>query len=142
MDTADSTPRDDALAEVFRVLGDRVRWSILRQLAAVDELSCSALESTLPVSKPTISYHTKLLRQAGLISVRKQGRNFFYTLEREVFRDLLDELSEFAPMPRLLVDGESVDVASVVHRHRDRDRARSRAQRDSSAGQVVSLLTW
>lgn len=131
---------DDRLAEVFRVLGDRVRWSILRQLAEVDELSCAALETTLPVSKPTISYHTKLLRQAGLITVRKQGRNYFYRLDREVFRGLIEDLSDFAPQPRLLVDGEPVDVSSVVQRHRD--RARSRSARAGSSGQVVSLLTW
>jgi DNA-binding transcriptional ArsR family regulator len=137
-DLCDET--DDRLAEVFRVLGDRIRWSILRQLAETNELSCSVLETTLPVSKPTISYHTKLLRQAGLISVRKQGRSYFYRLERDVFRELLDELGELSPTPRLLVDGQPVDVASVVQRHRD--RTRSRSGRDTGGGQVVSLLTW
>ncbi|MDA8045068.1 MAG: metalloregulator ArsR/SmtB family transcription factor [Actinomycetota bacterium] len=131
---------DDRLAEVFRVLGDRVRLSILRQLAEVDELSCASLESTLPVSKPTISYHTKLLRQAGLISVRKQGRNYFYRLDREAFRRLTEGLAGFGPHPRLLVDGEPVDVSSLVQRHRD--RARSRPVRPGANGQVVSLLTW
>ena len=63
--------------EVFKALGDPIRWSIVTQMAAVDELACLTLEDTLPVSKPTISYHTKILHHAGLISVRKSGRNGF-----------------------------------------------------------------
>ena len=87
----------DAPIEVFRAIGDPVRWSIIAQLAAVDELPCADLEQTLPVSKPTISYHAKILQQAGLLSVRKEGRNYFYALRRDVLRDALDELGRFAP---------------------------------------------
>src|SRR5260221_4642599 len=90
--------------EVFRAIGDPVRWSITAQLAAVDELPCADLEQTLPVSKPTISYHAKILQQAGLLSVRKEGRNYFYALRRDVLRDALDELGRFAPQAVPLPD--------------------------------------
>ncbi|NKQ51588.1 helix-turn-helix transcriptional regulator [Amycolatopsis sp. K13G38] len=92
-------------AEVFKALGDPIRWSIVQQIADVDELACSTLEDTLPVSKPTISYHTKILTQAGLIEVRKHGRNYFYRLRREALRGLIDDLWGIAPSPRLV--GES-----------------------------------
>lgn len=135
MANADSSSEtNERFIEIFRVLGDPVRWSILRQLAEADELSCSLLEQTLPVSKPTISYHTKLLRQAGLLSVRKEGRNYFYRLEREVFREMIELLSGFAPGPRLLVDGHPVE--------RRKTRSRTRTAREGTGGQVVSLLTW
>jgi len=49
------------------------------------------------VSKPTISYHIKILAQAGLVSVRKEGRYFFYRLERQTLRDLVDELWVLVP---------------------------------------------
>lgn len=139
-DADSSTEADDRLIEVFRVLGDPVRWSILRQLAETDELSCSLLERTLPVSKPTISYHTKLLRQVGLLRVRKEGRNYFYRLERDVFRQLVELLGELCPGPRLVVDGHPLDVASVVERRKT--RAKPRGAREGAGGQVVSLLTW
>jgi DNA-binding transcriptional ArsR family regulator len=84
---------------VFNALGDPIRWSIIRQMAAVEELACATLEDTLPVSKPTISYHTKILSQAGLVSVRKQGRNLFYTLRRDVLRRLMDDIWTLAPEP-------------------------------------------
>lgn len=130
---------DEELVEIFRVLGDRVRWSILRQLAEVEELPCSQLETTLPVSKPTISYHVKLLRQVGLIAERKQGRNYFYRFQREVFQELVDRLRASTP-PRLLVDGEQVDVSAVVQRHRE-GRLRTRVV-ENGTGQVVPMLTW
>src|SRR6202795_1983975 len=78
--------------EVFKALSDPIRWSIIVQMSKVDELACLTLESTLPVSKPTISYHTKILHDAGLISTRKAGRNYYYSLCRDVLSDLLDQL--------------------------------------------------
>jgi len=93
--------------EVFKALSDPIRWNIVVQMASVDELACVTLEDTLPVSKPTISYHTKILYQAGLISVRKSGRNYFYSLRRDVLRNLLDDLCELAPAQRSAVPGEN-----------------------------------
>ena len=81
-------------SEIFNALGDPVRWSIICQIAEVSELGCSVLEDTLSVSKPTISYHTKILVQAGLLNVRKEGRNFYYTLRRDVLRALVDAPGE------------------------------------------------
>src|ERR1700684_1038165 len=80
--------------EIFKALSDPVRWNIIVQMAQVDELACITLEDTLPISKPTISYHTKILYHAGLISVRKEGRNYFYSLRRDVLHELLDSLWE------------------------------------------------
>jgi ArsR family transcriptional regulator, arsenate/arsenite/antimonite-responsive transcriptional repressor len=86
--------------EVFKALSDPVRWSIVQQIAAVGELACATLEDTVPVSKPTISYHTKILHRAGLIDVRKSGRNYYYSLRRDVLHKLLDDVRELAPAPR------------------------------------------
>ena len=86
--------------EIFKALGDPIRWDIVLQMASVDELACVTLEDTLPVSKPTISYHIKTLYQAGLINVRKSGRNYFYSLRRDVLHQLLDDLWELAPAQR------------------------------------------
>ena len=98
--------------EIFKALSDPVRWSIIMQMAAVDELACLTLEDTLTVSKPTISYHTKILYHAGLISVRKSGRNYYYSLRRDVLHKLLDDLWELAPTPRPVVREEDGHVAT------------------------------
>src|ERR1700734_296153 len=109
--------------DLFSALRDPIRWSIIAQAARVDELACITLEDTLPVSKPTISYHTKILQNAGLISTRKAGRNYYYTLRRDVLTELLDGLWELAPTPRPVVGTQNGSVANG-----------RRAKRQDSAG--------
>jgi len=71
------------LAAIFRVLGDPTRIEILRLLVAGEEVACTTLEAILPISKSTISYHVKALKSVGLIRVRKDGRFYHYTLQRD-----------------------------------------------------------
>jgi DNA-binding transcriptional ArsR family regulator len=85
--------------EVFKALSDPIRWNIVQQVARQDEFACSILEETLPVSKPTISYHTKVLIQAGVIAVHKRGRHYFYSLRRDVLRGVIDEVLGLSPGP-------------------------------------------
>ena len=127
--------------EVFKALGDPIRWSIVQQMAATDELACSTLEDTLPISKPSISYHTKILTQAGLISVRKQGRNFYYTLRREELRGLVDELWTLAPEPRPVGDGGRLEPAPSRRRRTSPARLRQ-AVGDEGRETEATLLTW
>lgn len=79
--------------EVLKALSDPIRWQIIDQMSNVEELACTTLEQTLPVTKPTISYHVKALSHAQLVSVRKQGRYYFYSLRRDVLRETLDGIS-------------------------------------------------
>jgi len=108
-------------ARILKALGDPVRWSIVQQIAAAGELACITLEDTLPVSKPTISYHLKILHQAGLIDVRKSGRNRYYSVRREALRTLLDDLRELG---------------------RGRNRADAHAQPVLSGPVRERILTW
>lgn len=123
--------------EVFKALGDPIRWNIVEQMSTVDELACSLLEDTLPISKPTISYHMKILVQAGLVSVRKEGRNFHYTLRREVLQGLVDDIWKLAPAPRPVRAGK-IDHKPVSSRRR---RAESMRGAESGEREAV-LLTW
>jgi DNA-binding transcriptional ArsR family regulator len=102
-------------------------------MASVDELACVALEDTLPVSKPTISYHIKILYQAGLINIRKSGRNYFYSLRREVLHELLDDLWELVPTQRSAVRAEDGPAVSGP--------ARNRPAAPEDAEEAV-VLTW
>jgi DNA-binding transcriptional ArsR family regulator len=136
-----STGPASTSAEVFKALGDPIRWQIVQQMAEVGELPCSTLEETLPVSKPTISYHTKILIQAGLISVRKQGRNLFYTLRRDVLQQLVDDIWVLAPEPRPVHGGRIDHQVSAGRRRRASTSRPQPAGADTADGEVV-LLTW
>ncbi|MEW2355741.1 metalloregulator ArsR/SmtB family transcription factor [Spirillospora sp. NPDC029432] len=120
-----------AVTEVFKALGDPIRWSIVQQIAQEDEFACSLLEDMLPVSKPTISYHTKILSQAGLIEVHKRGRNYFYSLRRDVMREVMGELWDLAP-----------DEEKGAVRARPAPRAERAPAAADEADANVRLLTW
>jgi DNA-binding transcriptional ArsR family regulator len=138
--TLDSPP-----TEVFSALSDPIRWSIITQMAKVDELACVTLEGTLPVSKPTISYHIKILQNAGLIETRKAGRNYYYCLRRDVIRDLLDGLWELVPAPRL-VGGHSSPAPAARRQNRAYPGGRSATTRRRVAShdepEEAAVLTW
>jgi ArsR family transcriptional regulator, arsenate/arsenite/antimonite-responsive transcriptional repressor len=84
-------------ASIFNALSEPLRIDMVAQIARADELACTVLDRTLPVSKSTISYHVRVLYHAGLISVRKEGRYFHYRLRKDVF-------TQYVPgfLPRLL----------------------------------------
>lgn len=128
--------------EVFKALSDPIRWNIVQQVAREDEFACSILEETLPVSKPTISYHTKVLIQAGVIAVHKRGRNYFYSLRRDVLRGVIDEVLGLSPGPRA-ADG-SATGSSVTAGAADPEPVRTAgpASAPSEADALVTLLTW
>lgn len=65
--------------DLFKVLSDPVRLDLYQRIIAVPEMSCTRLVDDADVSASTVSYHVKLLKTAGLVAVRKQGRNYFYT---------------------------------------------------------------
>ncbi len=63
-----------ALAGVFAALGDPVRLRLLSMIASNGEVCSCNLEGPLGKSQPTISHHTKVLADAGLIVGEKRGR--------------------------------------------------------------------
>lgn len=79
----------DEYVDIFGALSADLRLRILSMIACREEAPCTLLEETLPISKSTISYHVKILQRAGLITVRKEGRYFFYRLRAEVIEHFL-----------------------------------------------------
>ena len=77
------------MSDVFRALSDPMRLDVMFRILRTDEVACTELEAVLPVTKSTISYHMKILQQAGLIKIRKSGRYYFYQARREENDELL-----------------------------------------------------
>ena len=78
------TPRreDIRIEAVFHALSDPVRLQIVRALAASqDALACGTLGLT--VSKSTASHHFRVLREAGVIVQREDGRKRLNELRRD-----------------------------------------------------------
>jgi ArsR family transcriptional regulator len=62
------------LARVMAALADPVRLRLLSLVSSSPEVCSCALEGPLAKSQPTVSHHTKILAEAGLISGEKRGR--------------------------------------------------------------------
>lgn len=66
---------------LFQALGDPVRQQIITQLIQYEKLNVTQLAERVPMSRPTISHHLKILRQAHIVSSQKAGTEVYYSLE-------------------------------------------------------------
>jgi DNA-binding transcriptional ArsR family regulator len=78
------------LAGLLGMLADPVRSRILFALAAAQELCVGDLALALEVTEDQVSYALKMLRLAGLVSFRKDGRMVFYRLSDGFPHQLLE----------------------------------------------------
>ncbi|HJV80465.1 metalloregulator ArsR/SmtB family transcription factor [Noviherbaspirillum sp.] len=67
-------------APLFHALGDKQRQDIIMLLVESERLNVSAITERMPLSRPAISHHLKVLRQAGLVKVESESRENYYSL--------------------------------------------------------------
>lgn len=87
---ADGTARD--LVQLFKLLADETRVRILHYLMQREELNVRTLCKLLGQSQPAVSHHLALLRVAGLIECRRDGKHNFYHLVPKRAQQYLDLL--------------------------------------------------
>lgn len=69
-----------ACAPVFNALGDKFRQDIVMLLAQDERLNVNQIAERMPLSRPAISHHLKVLLQAGLVTLERVSRENFYRL--------------------------------------------------------------
>jgi len=74
----DDTARE--FVQVFKLLADETRVRILHYLLQQEEFNVRTLCELLQQSQPAVSHHLALLRMAGLIECRRDGKHNFYHL--------------------------------------------------------------
>jgi ArsR family transcriptional regulator, arsenate/arsenite/antimonite-responsive transcriptional repressor len=80
------------LVQVFKLLSDETRLRVLMYLAREGELHVTALCDKLGQSQPAVSHHLALLRVAGLIEARRDGKHNFYSVRSKHFHRLMTEI--------------------------------------------------
>jgi len=80
------------LVRIFKLLADETRLRILMYLGREKELHVTALCEKLGQSQPAVSHHLALLRVAGLIGARRDGKHNFYSVCNEHFHRVVGEL--------------------------------------------------
>ena len=80
----------EALARLFRLLGDVTRTRLLHALLEAGELCVCDLSAATSTPETNVSHALRLLRTAGVVKARRDGRMVFYSLDDAHVRMLLD----------------------------------------------------
>jgi ArsR family transcriptional regulator len=98
------------MADIFDVLADGTRRDILRRLLD-GEASVSDLVEALGVTQPTVSKHLARLLDAGLVTVREDGRNRIYAVQPAPLQAVDAWISPFLGGAATPVDADDMDDA-------------------------------
>ena len=93
MPTARGLPAQDLL---FKTLADPTRRALFERLCRDGEQTVGALTAQAGISQPAVSKHLGLLKQAGLVRDRHEGRLTHYSAQRAALAPLVDWTSQMA----------------------------------------------
>ncbi|SFQ26008.1 autorepressor SdpR family transcription factor [Parafilimonas terrae] len=81
---------------VFKALNDATRRQILEMLQKND-LTAGEIAENFNISFPSISHHLDLLKQAKLVTTKKEGQFIYYSLNTTVMDEIVKWLLQFKP---------------------------------------------
>jgi ArsR family transcriptional regulator len=90
-----------AAARLFQALSDETRLQILERLRAGERCVCE-LTDALDAAQSRLSFHLKVLKEAGLVSDRREGRWMYYTLNPDTLEEMADVIEAIASPPSAL----------------------------------------
>jgi DNA-binding transcriptional ArsR family regulator len=114
-------PPTAVTSDVFTAIADSRRRQIIELLWQHKNLAVGALVLTLGLPQPAVSKHLGVLREVGIVSVRKQGQQRVYELNLDQVRPVYDWVKKFE-----------------AHWGHQLDRIRERAERRARAGSETS----
>jgi ArsR family transcriptional regulator, arsenate/arsenite/antimonite-responsive transcriptional repressor len=98
------------LARLFHALSDETRIRVVDMLVSGEKCVCD-LQDAVGAAQSRLSFHLRVLREAGLVNDRRQGRWNFYSLRP----DVLDEMSAFLQERKPAESGWSDCGCGVAH---------------------------
>ena len=88
-------------ARLFHALSDEIRLEVIDLLRDGERCVCE-LTDALDIAQPRLSWHLKALKDAGILTDRKEGRWVYYALARDTFEEAESVLSVLKPNARRL----------------------------------------
>ena len=102
MATATATATElSRAAQLFHALSDETRLEIVQRLRSGERCVCD-LTDLLEAAQSRLSFHLKVLKDAGLVTDRREGRWVHYSLSAEVLGEVQELLGEMKPSARRL----------------------------------------
>ena len=91
-------PDTDRATRLFHALSDGTRLSILQRLRFGERCVCD-LTDALEAAQSRLSFHLKVLKDAGLVTDRREGRWMYYTLSPEALAEVAATIDYLAAAP-------------------------------------------
>ena len=82
------------LSKTFNALSDNTRRKILELLKKKD-LAAGEIGGHFDITAPSLSHHLSVLKEAGLVSVHREGQSQIYSLNLSVFEEVAESLVKF-----------------------------------------------
>ncbi|WP_216907870.1 ArsR/SmtB family transcription factor [Nocardia noduli] len=127
-----------AAAKIFEALGDPVRRGIL-ELVAGGEMSAGAVAEAVrayaPISQPAVSQHLKVLREAGIVTVRAEGTRRIYAIDTAGIEVARTWLGGLIPSIELFAQPLDALATEVARGKRAARRAGYEHDRGSAGGE-------
>jgi len=86
----------ELLLQRFQAVAEETRFRILRLLASGERCVCE-LQDELDAAQSRLSFHLKKLKDAGLVTDRREGRWVYYTAVPEALEEMRAALAEVTP---------------------------------------------
>ncbi len=83
------------MAEVFVALGDEHRQRILLTFEKGERLTVGQIAAVSTLSRPAVSHHLKILREAGVLAAEKEGKEVYVHINRDVLLEALDNVRDY-----------------------------------------------
>ncbi len=88
---------DERLLKLLKALAEGNRLKIVKTVAAAGELSCGQIAERFPIAQATVSHHLKILLEARLLDVRREGQFGYFTLNQTVTDQLRAAIYDLLP---------------------------------------------
>jgi DNA-binding transcriptional ArsR family regulator len=83
------------ISRAFTALGDEHRQRILLTFEKGERLTVGQIVEVATLSRPAVSHHLKILRQAGVLDAQREGREVYLRINREVLEETLATVLEY-----------------------------------------------
>lgn len=98
------------MEEVLRALADESRRTVIEALAD-GPATAGELAALLPIARPGVSRHLRVLREAGLVEVRQQAQRRIYSLRPQPLAEVDDWLGRYRELWEQRLDALHTEVA-------------------------------
>jgi ArsR family transcriptional regulator len=82
------------IIKIAKALSDKNRLTIIQLISERGNMTCGEVESLLKLSQPAVSHHLKILFEAGLLDMEKEGRHVRMTLNNSVVSQFVNEIKK------------------------------------------------